>query len=255
MKTKIISLVSLCLLYIMPVFGQVRLEPFWPYSNYTLGVSIGNSHMYGDLKNSISEPVYKLDVERNFNSYTSVGMELQHGALASQENKNNWTNGLSSYNQFTTLDIHGRVSLGQFFKYPKNYLMKNIFALYFQTGFGVMGTDISNVSSKFKNRQAYKINDVYEDAISTNRYIGYIPYNFGYNLHLTKRAMFNINYQYCYCFSDYVDGYNFSQPTAHNYYNDMYSILSFGLIFNIGKIYDTWYDENGVKEKVRHLSD
>jgi hypothetical protein len=255
MKTKCLLFLSVGIFYLAPCFGQVRLEPFWPYSNYTLGISVGTSEIYGALNHSVAEPVYKAAVDRNFNSYSSVGIDLQHGAISSYETPNHWTNGMSEYNQFSTIDVHGRVSLGQFFKYPKNYLWKNIFALYVQTGFGLMATDITNITMKFKNRENYTIDDVYPNAIKQHKIIPYIPYNIGYNLHLTKRAMFNVNFQFCYTFSDYVDGYYFPQPQAHTYYNDMYSILSFGLIFNLGKIYDTWYDENGIKEKVRHLSD
>jgi len=255
MKTKIFVLLTIGLIYIMPAFGQVRLEPFWPYSNYTLGLSIGNSEIYGNLNHSVSEPVFRGTFERNVNSYTAFGIELQHGAISSYESPNDWTNGINEYNQFTTLDIHGRVSLGQFFKYPRNYFWKNVFCLYFGTGFGMMATDITNISMKFKNRENYTIEDLYPGSIQTHKFLPYIPYNFGYNVHLTKRAMFNINYQFCYTFSDYVNGYYFPQPQAHTYYNNMYSVLSFGLVFNLGKIYDTWYNEQGIKEKVRHLSD
>jgi hypothetical protein len=235
--------------------AQVRLEPFWPYSQYSLGFSAGNTTMYGDLQNSVSEPIYRVTFERNFNSYTGVGLEYQNGALASQENRNHWTNGLSSYDQLNTLALYGRVSLGQFFKYPKNYLMKNLFGLYFGTGIGCVYDDVSNITLKFRNRDPSTIQDYNEKYIRTTVWSAYIPYNIGFNLHLTKRVMFNVNYQFCYFFSDYIDGYNFTNPPANNYYNDMCSMLTFGLIFNLGPVYDTWYDENGIKEKVRHLSD
>ena len=48
--------------------------------------------------------------------------------------------------------------------------------------------------------------------------------------------MFNINYQFSYAFSDYLDGYNFQAPTATNKYNDMFSVLSFGVNYYIGKV-------------------
>ena len=254
MKNKII-LLSVCLITYLPSFAQVRLEPFYPYSKLTFGIGLGNSHMYGDLQKSISEPVYRLNIDRNFNSYTSVGLEVQHGALSSEEFRNHWTNGLSMYNQYTSANINGRVSLGQFFQYPSNYLWKTLFGLYIRTGFGVMSNNITNISYKFKNKDKLEIKDIYASSIKTDQLVTYIPYNMGFNLHLTKRCQFNINYQFNYAFSDYVDGYNFPNPPANNYYQDMYSVLSFGLNFYLGHLIDHEYDENGIKEKIRHIAD
>lgn len=234
-------------------FGQVRLEPFYPYSNYTLTFAIGNSRMYGDLDKSISNPVYRASLERNFTPFTSVGAEVLYGALSSEEFKNNWTNGLTMYNQFTAANINGRVSLGQFFHYPSNALWKNLFGLYGRVGFGVMMNNVTNISYKFRNRDAYKITDLNAKYINTDEVILYVPYSVGFNLHLTKMAMFNINYQFNYCLSDYVDGYNFSNPPANNYYQDMYSVLSFGLSFYLGKIHDGEFDEKNLKDKIRQI--
>jgi hypothetical protein len=255
MKMKVLVLLSALVATSISSFAQVRLEPFWPFSKYSLGVGIGNSHMYGDLDRSISQPVYVLNFARNFNSYTSVGIEATRGALNSEEYRNHWTNGMSMYNQYTSVNLNGTVSLGQFFKYPSNYLWKNLFGLYFRCGIGVMFNDISNITYKFKNRDRLEIRDYNAKYIKTNEFVPYIPYNFGFNLHLKKNCYFNINYQFNYTFSDYVDGYNFSNPPANNFYNDMYSVLSFNLCFYLGHIYDTYYDENGIKEYARHLSD
>lgn len=254
MKNKIL-LLSLCIAAYMPAFSQVRLEPFYGYTNISVGLAMGNSHMYGDLQSSISEPVYKLTVDKNFNGYTSVGLDIYRGALASEEFKNHWTNGLSSYDQITTASLNGKVSLGQFFEYPTNFLQKTIFGLYIRTGFGVMSDDVSNISYKFKNRDKLEINDIYTNSIKTNNLIMFIPYNIGFNLHLTKRVQFNINYQFVYAFSDYVDGYDFPNPPANNYYNDMYSTLTFGLNFYIGKMKNQDYDEKGFGDKFRRLTE
>jgi len=254
MKCKYLFL-ALCVAAYLPSFGQIRLEPYYGYSNISFGLAMGNSHMYGDLQHSISEPVYKLTVDKNFNSYTSVGLDIQRGALASEEFKNHWTNGLSSYNQYTSASINGRVSLGQFFEYPKNFLWKTLFGLYVKTGFGVMANDVSNITYKFKNKDQLEIRDLYTTAIKTNNLVTFIPYNVGFDLHLTKRCQFNINYQFVYAFSDYVDGYNFPNPPASNYYNDMFSSLTFGLNFYIGKMKNHDYDEKGIGDKFRRLTE
>jgi hypothetical protein len=236
-------------------FSQVRLEPFYPYSKYSLTLAMGSTKMYGDLQHHISEPVYKVNIDRNFNSYTSVGLEIQRGALASEEYKNHWTNGMSQYTQMTNFMATGRVSLGQFFEYPSNFLWKTLYGLYVRTGFGMMNANVSNISYKFRNRDQLEIRDLYSDAIKTKTWIPYIPYNIGFDLHLTTRCQFNINYQFNYAFSDYVDGYNFPSPPANNYYNDMYSVLTFGLNFYIGKMYNHEYDENGMKQRIRRFTE
>jgi hypothetical protein len=234
MKSKFIVLLSVCLTSSILSFSQVRLEPFFAYGKYTLGLGIGNSHMYGDLEKSISQPVYRLNFERNINSYSSFGLEAEYGALSSEEYKNHWTNGLNMYNQYTAVDLNGRVSLGQFFDYPKNYFYKTLFCLYVRAGFGVIGNNITNITYKFRNKDKLDIKDVSFQSIKTNEYAYYVPASVGFNLHLTRRCMFNINYKFCYTFSDYVDGYNFPTGNAKNYYNDMYSVLSLGLSFHLG---------------------
>jgi hypothetical protein len=254
MKSKILFL-ALCVAAYLPSYAQVRLEPFYPYSKISLGLAIGHSHMYGDLQHSISEPVYKLTLDRNFNSYSSVGLEVQRGALGSEEFKNHWTNGLTSYNQYTSASLNGKVAIGQFFEYPKNFLMKTVYSIYVKTGFGVMANDVSNISYKFKNKDKLEIRDIYTNSIKTNNVVTYIPYNLGFNLHLTKRCEFNVNYQFVYTFSDYVDGYNFPNPPANNFYNDMYSTLTFGLNFYIGKMLNHDYDEKGIGDKFRRLTE
>jgi hypothetical protein len=99
-----------------------------------------------------------------------------------------------------------------------------------------MNNDVSNVTLKFTSRDKITINDVDQNTVKPRTAALYMPFNLGFDLHLTRRCMFNINYQFCYAFSDYLDGYDFPQPTAHNYYNDMFSVLSFGLSFYIGHV-------------------
>jgi hypothetical protein len=242
MKLRFISLLSVCILTFQSAFAQVRLEPFYSYTNWSFTLAMGSSKMFGDLQHHVSEPMYRLNIERNFNSYTSVGLEVNRGALASEEYKNHWTNGLNQYSQVTNLMATGRVSLGQFFEYVR-------------TGFGMMSDRVSNISYKFRNRDQLEIRDMYSDAIKTSSWIPFIPYNIGFNFHLTKRCEFNVNYQFSYCFSDYVDGYNFPSPPASNYYNDMFSVLSFGLNFYIGQMRNHEYDEKGLQDKVRRFTE
>jgi hypothetical protein len=235
MKKRII-LLSLCAVFCMSVTAQIRLDPYYPYSKYTFGLGMGFSEIYGNLNHSNSEPVFRLHVDRNVNPWVSFGAEVMRGALSDYEDRNHWTTGLSVYNQITTFDIHGKMSLGELFKGPGSFGMKTLFGLYVGFGVGVMNNDISNITMKFEPQDKLYINDIYSSAIKTRTTALYMPFNLGFDLHLTRRCMFNINYQFSYAFSDYLDGYDFPQPEAHNYYNDMFSVLSFGLSFYIGHV-------------------
>jgi len=248
MKLKLFILVSLCFATVGRSGAQVRLDPFYPYSKWTIGAGAGFSEIYGNLSHPNSEPVFKVNVERNSNMWVALDLELMRGALSDYEVKNTWTNGLSVYNQFTAVDLNGRVSLGEFFKYPKNFFCKTLFGLYGGVGIGFMSNNVSNITLKFKHQDRYKITDYSGANIATSTTNAFMPFNLGFNLHLTRRVMFNINYQFSYAFSDYLDGYNFQAPTATNKYNDMFSVLSFGLNFYIGKV-GFHYKKHGQKNQ------
>src|SRR5207247_1071407 len=89
---------------------------------------------------------------------------------------------------------------------------------------------------KFKRSDKILITDYNSDDIGTKTSNFYLPLCVGFDLHLTRRCMFNVNYEFSYAYSDYLDGYNFQQPTANNKYNDMFSVLSFGLNWYIGTV-------------------
>ncbi len=236
MKIKFITLMSLCIATCMSSFAQVRLDPYYPYSKNTVGFGMGFSEIYGNLNHSNSEPVFRLNYERNLGPWFSLDAQLQHGALSDYETRNHWTNGLSVYNQITTLDATARMSIGDLFKHPHNFGQKTLFGLYIGTGAGIMRNQVSNITQKFKAKDKVYITDVNKSSIKTITNNFYIPFVLGFNLHITKRCMFNMNYQFNYAFSDYLDGYNFAKPTANNNYNDMYSVFSFGLNFYLGQV-------------------
>jgi len=247
MKLKIVILLSLCLAAFRPADAQIRLDPFYPYSKWSIGAGAGFTEIYGNLSHSNSEPIFRLNVERNSNMWVALGFEVQRGALSDYEVKNTWTNGLSVYNKISTYDLYGRVSLGEFFRYPRSFFAKTLFGLYFGAGIGYMDNNVSNITLKFKHIDKYKINDYSNTNIKTSTSNFYVPFNVGFNLHMTRRVMFNVNYQFAYAFSDYLDGYNFQAPTATNKYNDMFSVFSFGINYYIGKVgfhYKKWGQKN-----------
>ena len=114
-----------------------------------------------------------------------------------------------------------------------------------------MTNNVSNITLKFKHSDKYTITDYSNANIKSSSSNYYIPLNVGFNLHMTKRLIFNINYKFCYAFSDYLDGYNFQAPTAKNNYNDMYSVLSFGAHWYVGKIGHHYRKHNQYVQKTK----
>lgn len=237
MKSKINILFSICLAFVgFQSYAQVRLDPFYPYSKYTFGIGMGYTQLYGDWANSNTQPVYKINVARNANEWVNLNFDLQRGALNDYQPKNNWTNGLSVYNKFTSISVNGNIALGELFNWPKNFMAKTLYGIYVGAGIGYMSNNITNITLKFKNSDKKLITDYDPGNIKTSSKNFFIPANLGINLHLTRTVMINCNYQLCYALSDYVDGYNFKTPAATNEYNDLYSALTFGLHFYIGNI-------------------
>jgi len=235
-RKKYFFLLLLSVAFISNSYSQIRTDPFYPYGPWTLSAGAGFSEIYGNLNHSNSEPVFQISGARNLNMWVNVNLEIMHGALSDYEVKNTWTNGLSVYNQFTAADVNAKISLGEFFKYPRSFFLKNLFGLYAGAGIGYMSNDVSNITLKFKHQDKYTINDYGSSNIKKNTSNLFIPFNLGFNLHLTRRFFFNVNYQFSYALSDYLDGYNFQKPTATNNYNDMFSVLSFGLNYYMGKV-------------------
>jgi len=201
-----------------------------------VGAGAGFSDLYGDLNGTNAEPVFRIDVTRNFNAWTGVTLQVEHGALSDYESKNRWTNGMNSYNQYTAGSLNLRMSLGQLFRYPRNFLAKTLFGIYGGVGVGYMSNYVSNITMKFKHLDKYLITDYDSRNIKKRSTNLFIPLSVGWNIHMTRRCIFNINYTFNYAFSDLLDGYNFQQPVATNNYNDMFSVLSFGLDFYIGQV-------------------
>ncbi len=236
MKSKINILLSIFLAFSgFQSVAQVRMDPFYPYSQWTFGVGMGYSRMYGDWDNSNPEPVYKVNIQRNGNEWTNLSLDVQRGALNDYERRNHWTSGLSSYNKFTSATLMGNVSLGELFGWPPNFVAKTLYGIYLGAGVGYMSNNITNITLKFRNSDKYLITDYDQDNIKTKSKNIFLPANLGITLHFTKSVMVNVNYQLSYAFSDYVDGYNFKAPSATNQYNDIFSVLTFGLHFYIGE--------------------
>jgi len=236
MKMKFITLLSLCIATVLTSSAQIRLDPYYPYSKWTVGAGVGFTEIYGSLNHSNSEPTFHINLDRNINAWTYLDLEAQHGAFSDYETRNHWTTGMNAYNQYSAFALSIRMSLGQIFKYPPNFFCKTLFGIYGGIGGGYMFNNLTNITQKFSLQAKYTIDDFNSQNIKTSSSNWYIPYILGWNIHLTRRCMLNVNYEFCYAFSSYVDGYNFQQPTADHKYNDFFSMLTFGLNFYVGHI-------------------
>jgi hypothetical protein len=236
MKMRIITLMSLCLVTFTSVNAQIRMDPFYPYSKWTVGAGFGFSEIYGNLNKTTSEPMLRINVDRNINAWVYIDFSAWGGSFSDYETKNHWTNGLNVYNQVFGGELSGRIAVGEFFKFPCSFFAKTLFGIYGGVGIGYMANNVSNITLKFRRQDTHLITDYNSKDVQRHTTNAYLPLTLGWNLHLTKRCMLNINYEFCYAFSDYLDGYNFPQPTAHNYYNDMFSVLTFGLHFYVGHV-------------------
>ncbi|MFI5196923.1 MAG: hypothetical protein ACHQD8_07515 [Chitinophagales bacterium] len=233
---KVISLLLVCIASFFSSYAQIRLDPFYPYSRVTVGIGVGYSQIYGNLNHTNSAAVTRFSIGRNVNEWVNYNVQVQHGGLSDYETKNHWTNGLSAYNTFTAVHIQGRMSIGEIFNAPQNYLAKTLFDFYIGAGGGYMWNNISNLTLKFKSKDKLLITDYNGADIKTSSSNFYLPFCVGINLHLTRRCMFNANYEFSYAFSDYLDGYNFQPPAATNKYNCFFTVMSFGLNFYVGHI-------------------
>jgi hypothetical protein len=236
MKTKFILALLVCLTAVsLNSNAQVRLDPFYAYSKYSIGIGSGYTHMYGDLNMSEQELVYKLNVTRHVNEWVNLTFEGSRGGLSSFETKNRWTNGMSSYNKFLSVAVTGNVALGQFCGVPSSFIMKQLFGLYIGAGIGFMNNDITDISTKFKSSDKQEITELFPGSIMTSSNNYYLPMNLGIDLHFTRSLFINVNYQMCYAFTDWVDGYNFKKPSNNNA-NDLYSTIIVGLHFYTGQL-------------------
>ena len=217
--------------------GQLQFDPSHPFNSFILGINLGYTTIYGDLATSDHKPVINLSFGHHVSDYGIISLNLSHGLISSHTTANSWTTGLGETNQFTALDLSGRLSISAFIYHPKNTLAKLMSKCYLGAGLGFIDNDLTAITRKFKENATSNINS----DIKTNTVALILPVNLGINIDLRKildyrGAQLNINYNLSYSFNDYIDGYSFSKATTRNQYNDAYSVVSVGFSFYIGHI-------------------
>ena len=250
MKFKITILLAVCLFAGAASFAQVRTdinsrersnssddEPDAAYKNnahdYSIGVGLGSTKMYGDLPYSNPQPAYMVYFEKNISQSVSFGETVSIGDLSSH--------GLiHSFNHYTSLDQHITIELGTLIhvfdkNYNDNIITRIIGGFYIQGGVGIINNDLKKISNP--NETIFVANTGLDNpVIEKNSTALYFPLCAGFNLHIKKLLffrgiVFNANFQYSDCQSDYIDGYN--PPSRANNKLDVYTVMSLGVRFYI----------------------
>jgi len=248
MKSKIFILLTLCISACAPTFAQVRTdinlrdknnssfdidEAGFNAKSYAIGVGLGSTKMYGDLPKSNPQPAYIGYFAKNISPSIMMESQLTIGDLSSRDPNPRFS--IHSFNHFTAAEEHVVVELGTLFyairkDYQNNLIMRIASGFYGSVGLGIINSDVKRIS--------YVSQESLVGAYSTsnpltlqNSMAMYIPLSFGYNLHLKKffifkGCMFNANFQYNDCQSDYIDGLKL--PFKANKKNDVYTVMSIG---------------------------
>jgi hypothetical protein len=224
-------------------FGSTEVAEFdYNAHDYCVGVGLGSSKMYGDLPYSNPQPVYIADLNKSVAPRFSLGWTVQIGDLSSRDPYTH----MRSFNHYTAFDQHITCEFGTFYNwFDKNYdetpILKLTSGLYVGVGLGVINNDVKRIADV--NVDALPgITQTSNPPILSQSTALFIPFNFGYNLHLPhlwklRNCMLYANFQYNDCLSDYVDGYKL--PFKANKKNDVFTVMSVGLrvfIFHTNRV-------------------
>ncbi len=251
MRTKFIALLSLGLAVSSAMFAQVRTEisvrernnsaydvgeQGYNAHNFSLGVGLGSTKVYGDLPNSNPQPVYIGYFEKNITNTISYGWTVSVGDMSTRDPYTK----LRSFNHFTSVDQHLTVELGTLFAtfdqdYYENPLLRLVGGVYGGIGLGIINNDMKRIATNNFETTPGTTKTVNPSMLANSTAI-YLPLNAGFNLHVPKfwifkGCVFNANYQYSVAMSDYIDGYK--PPFSANKKNDIFTVLSVGFRFYI----------------------
>lgn len=223
------------------MFAQRNLEdPLVPNPHkFSLGVGVGLATMYGDLDQHIPCVGERIGIGRHITNSFLIGTEFYTGELSSKETPNNWTTGISSRSRFYSVDLNIKVNFSVFFSNKESVLSKLLDGFYIGSGIGYLNVTILNISEIMKTTKPK--DTILKKAIKRHDEQPYIPLNIGLRIPLknflgTHSTKIMINYNMCYTYSDFIDGYNLSKIGAriNNKFNDVYSVLTAGLSFSLG---------------------
>ena len=259
MRNVLYVLAFVGLLFPLCAFSQnLNEEPLVPRpNNYSLGFGAGIATMYGDLNTTVPKLGWRIGLGRHITNSFMIGIEFYSGYLASSEAANDWTTGIKSMSRFYSIDFNAKVNMSVFFNNSESTLSRFLGRFYIGSGIGYINNSISSITDTLKTT---KPNDTsLKKAIKRHDEQPYIPLNIGVRFPLknflgTKNTLIMLNYNMCYTFSDYIDGYNLSligKNNTSNRFNDVYSVLTVGFSFSLGRNKDSfhWMKKNEAKKE------
>jgi hypothetical protein len=203
--------------------------------NYSLGVGLGSSKMYGDWPYSNPQPVYLGYFEKNVTPSISLGWTVSVGDLSSRDPFTYYR----SFTHFTSVDQHITIQLGALFglayrDYYDYYLLRLVGGIYVGGGLGIINSHVKRIANFNENTPGSIVTN--NPSMLTSSAALYVPFNVGYNFYIPnfwvfKGSVINFNYQYTMTMSDYIDGYK--PNLAANKKNDVYSVASVGFRFYV----------------------
>lgn len=169
-----------------------------------------------------------------FTPFISAGAEYNMVQLKDGVDKHN----RQFVSDFSSIEIRGNVSAGQFFDFSYNPLLYNLRTLNVGLGIGVINgkNNVKDWDSPESPRRQHK-NDIgkskFENVLAIPASVGY-NFNF-YNGYDEVFMQLGFNYKVVFTFSDDIDGYN-DNPVLFpaNKSNDVYTTLGASLKFMFG---------------------
>jgi len=235
MRLRYISTLILALLATYSASSQIKYVPPTAHS-FSVGIGYGVAKLYGDFYGKPQTGIPWGDINYNITPYLSAGIQGQAGKLITGGlNVTTKANGFYTTNTYQSAAANVRLSLGAFLvNQPESVVLDLISGIYGGAGIGIMNNTIT-ISERGGLNETYLLHG----AVKTVPHTANIPLNVGIDVNVPQILGYNglqvnVNYQYNFCQSDNVDGYDPQVP--FNKHNDVYTYISAGLRFNFGRI-------------------
>ena len=139
------------------------------------------------------------------------------------------------------MDVNGKISFGDYMKYPESFWKRLLSGVFVGTGIGMVHVSNTEFSGQFASKYA-DFNQNLRHGLYTQKDVTstYIPFNIGLRYHLpeflgSNSTLLMLNYQINYSYSNYLGCFNFPSNSATNSANDCYTVVTVGLSFKLTK--------------------
>jgi hypothetical protein len=231
---------KLALLFILSFFALTTLAQgdSYNYGRYGLGLSVGLTRPYADLKTANDGKSFSIAGYYNLTPYIPIGLELQSGDLSGGSIETD-THKRQFKNQYLALIAHGDFTLGEVIDYDNSFFMRLFKDIYFGTGVGL-------ISNKMAFIQRTNLNPSEAYPVGTYTFPGtdrslelLVPLRFGIDLKIYSNysepfMSVNIGYVHNITWGEGLDGYTDPSSGFKNNSPDQYRQIVVGVKFNFG---------------------